>query len=158
MNWASAVLWGFAGTIVLTTILASGRGLGLTRMDIPFLLGTILTPNRDKAKILGFVFHLANGWIFALLYIAAFESLGKSGAGLGALVGLVHVSFVLTVGMNLLPAVHPRMASELHGPDPTHQLQPPGFLAKNYGKNTPIATVIAHLIYGGILGFFYRMH
>jgi hypothetical protein len=27
----------------------------------------------------------------------------------------------------------------------------------NYGKRTPISVVLAHLIYGGLLGTFYRL-
>jgi hypothetical protein len=157
MNWPSAIMWGFAATVVLTTILASGRGLGLTRMDMPFMLGTMFTTNRNRAKVYGFLVHLLNGWIFAFIYVAAFEAAGVSNWLFGAAIGLVQASFVLTVGMDLLPTIHPRMASEQYGPDPTKQLQPPGFLAKNYGNRTPIATFIAHLVFGGILGFFYRI-
>jgi hypothetical protein len=39
MIWG-AIVGGLAGTIVLTTILRGASELGLTRMDIPFLLGT----------------------------------------------------------------------------------------------------------------------
>jgi hypothetical protein len=76
---------------------------------------------------------------------------------LGAGIGLVHSVFVLVAGMQLLPAMHPRMASEQHGPTPTHQLQPPGFLALNYGRRTPLISVAAHLAYGAILGSFYQV-
>jgi hypothetical protein len=37
------------------------------------------------------------------------------------------------------------------------QLEPPGFLALNYGYETPVAVLIAHLAYGAILGAFYSM-
>jgi hypothetical protein len=67
----------------------------------------------------------------------------------------VQALFVLTVGMVLLPALHPRMASEQKGPTVTRQLEPPGFMALNYGYQTPLSVVLAHLIYGGILGAFY---
>jgi hypothetical protein len=56
-----------------------------------------------------------------------------------------------------LPAMHPRMASEQDGPTPTRQLEPPGFMALNYGRRTPITVILAHLVYGGILGAFYRL-
>jgi hypothetical protein len=49
------------------------------------------------------------------------------------------------------------MASEEQGPTPTRQLEPPGFLALNYGYRTPLSVIIAHLVYGGILGAFYRL-
>ena len=146
--------WSFAATVVLTTIMSASRGLGLTRMDIPFMLGTIFTPDRDRAKWVGFLFHLVNGWIFSLLYLTAFATSGFRGILFGALVGLAHASFALTVGMALLPSLHPRMATELEGPDPTRILEPPGFMALHYGSGTPVATILAHLIYGAMLGFF----
>lgn len=150
----NTLVWSFGATTVLTTLLAGSRGLGLTRMDIPFMLGTIFTPDRDRAKWMGILVHLLNGWLFSLIYVAAFKTSGIGGLGFGVLIGLVHVSFVLTAGMSLLPVIHPRMATERHGPDPTRVLEPPGFLALHYGKQTPIASVLAHLVYGGILGFF----
>ena len=39
-----------------------------------WVLGTMFTPNRDQAKLVGFGVHFLNGWIFASLYAAAFES------------------------------------------------------------------------------------
>jgi hypothetical protein len=33
-------------------------------------------------------------------------------------------------------------------------LEPPGFLMRNYGRGTPIATVLAHIAYGAIVGGF----
>jgi hypothetical protein len=35
-----AIVGGFLGTVVLTTILRGASELGWTRMDLPFLLGT----------------------------------------------------------------------------------------------------------------------
>ena len=155
MNWGSWLLWGFVATVVLTAILGGSQGLGMTRMNIPYLLGTMFTPNRDRAKLYGIVFHLVNGWLFSLLYVAAFHAWGRAAWWLGALTGLVHASFVLAVGMAFLPALHPRMASEQYGPTVVRQLEPPGFLALHYGVRTPISVVLAHLVFGAILGGFY---
>ena len=54
-----------------------------------------------------------------------------------------------------MPGVHPRMASELRGPTVARQLEPPGFLALNYGVRTPISVLIAHVAFGAMLGGFY---
>ena len=157
MNRGGIGLWGFVGAIVLTGVLAGSQALGLTRMNIPFMLGTMATPDRDRAKVVGFGMHLVNGWLFAALYAAAFRSWRRASWWLGALIGLVHALFVLVVAMPLLPGLHPRMASEQRGPTPTRQLEPPGFLALNYGRRTPTSVVAAHLLYGAILGAFYRL-
>ena len=54
MNFNGPILWGFAATVILTTVMVSSKYLGLTRMDIPFLLGTLFTGSRDKAVRIGF--------------------------------------------------------------------------------------------------------
>lgn len=157
MNWGSWLLWGFISTLVLTTILSGSQGLRLTRMNIPYMLGTIFTPSRDKAKLLGFIVHLINGWFFSILYVAVFHSLNRASWWLGGVMGVLQAAFVLTAGMHILPGLHPRMASEYQGPTVSRQLEPPGFLALNYGIRTPISVTLAHLVFGVILRAFYEL-
>jgi hypothetical protein len=155
VNIGHWLLWGFVATLVITTMMSGSTGLGLTRINLPFMLGTLFTPNRDRAKLVGFFMHLVDGWLFSLLYVAAFHAMHAGGWWRGGIIGAIHAAFVLTVGMSLLPGLHPRMASERHGPDVTHLLEPPGFLALNYGWRTPIALFISHIVFGIILGAFY---
>jgi hypothetical protein len=154
MNSYNVILWGFAATIILTTIMVCSKRLGLTRIDLPFMLGTIFTGSRDKAVRIGVFAHLIMGWVFAFIYSAAFKSSGLHTWWFGLAIGFVHAAFVLTIGLQILNSFHPRMARRFQGPTPTRQLEPPDFLALNYGKGTPIATFIAHLIYGAVLGMF----
>lgn len=126
-------------------------------MNIPYMLGTMVTADRDRAKVVGFGLHLLNGWLFASVHAAAFESWGRASWWRGAGIGLVHGLFVLVTGLPSLPAIHPRMASETTGPSPTRHLEPPGFMALNYGARTPVSVLIAHLACGAILGAFYRL-
>jgi len=155
MNITSWLVWGFASTIILTTLMAGSQAIGLTRMNIPYMLGTMVTADRDRAKVLGVVLHVINGYVFSFVYVAAFHVWGGPAWWKGALIGLVHASFVLTVGMPALPGLHPRMASERRGPTVVRQLEPPGFLALNYGLRTPLSVVLAHIVFGMILGVFY---
>ena len=157
MNWASWLLWGFAATIVLTTISAVAQGLGLTRMNLPYMLGTIFTPDRDRARLYGFGVHMAFGWTFSLIYVLLFQALGAAGWWRGLVFGLIHASFVLVMIVSLLPGLHPRMASEQHGPTAQNMLEPPGFLALHYGVQTPLAIVVSHAVFGTILGAFYHL-
>lgn len=156
MSWESWAVWGFAATVVLTTIMAGTQGIGLTRMNIPFMLGTMVTPDRDRAKVYGVGLHLLNGWVFSLVYVAAFHAAGVFAWWFGGTIGLVHAAFVLAVGMPALPGMHPRMASDVRGPEVVRVLEPPGFLAMNYGARTPISVVVAHLAFGLVLGLLYR--
>jgi hypothetical protein len=157
VNLGSAILWGFVATVVLTTLMAGAQGLGLSRMSIPLLLGTMFTPSRDRAMAIGPAVHVLNGWLFAFLYAAGFEALDAATWWLGSAGGALHGTFVLMVLMPLMPAFHPRMVSESFGPTVNRQLQPPGFMALHYGRGTPIATLVAHVAYGAILGAFYSI-
>jgi hypothetical protein len=155
MSVWGALAGGFIGTLVLTTALRTANELGLTRIDLPFLLGTAFTGDRARAKALGYVLHLAAGELFALCYYAVFIAIDTSGWPLGALFGLLHgiVSATALVG-TLLPVVHPRMGSALSAADDSPLLEPPGFLLRNYGRGTPIVTLLAHIAYGAIVGGF----
>jgi hypothetical protein len=152
--WA-AVVGGFAGTLVLTSIVAAATQLRLTRMDIPFLLGTAFTTDRSRARLVGYGLHMAAGLVFALMYYAAFVALGRAGWAVGMLFGLFHALFAGTTLVNvLLPAVHPRMGTWDTAATSSPLLEPPGFMLLNYGVATPVVTLAAHLAYGAVVGAF----
>jgi len=140
---------------VLTTILRAASELGLTRMDLPFLLGTAVTADRVRAKAIGYALHFGFGLLFALAYYAIFVVIDESGFLLGAFFGLVHALFASSALVNiLLPVVHPRMGTGFTAAGSAPLLEPPGFLLLNYGRQTPLATIIAHIAYGAIVGGF----
>jgi hypothetical protein len=150
-----AVVGGLLGTLVLTTMLRAASELGLTRMDIPFLLGTAVTGDRVRAKAAGYALHFVFGLLFALAYWAVFVVIDESGVLVGALLGLVHALFASTALVNiLLPVVHPRMGTGFTAAGSAPLLEPPGFLLLNYGRQTPLVTVVAHVVYGAIVGGF----
>ncbi|MCZ4097426.1 hypothetical protein G3I60_07290 [Streptomyces sp. SID13666] len=155
MNPAGIAAGGFIGTLILTTALRAASALSLTRMDLPFLLGTVVTVDRTRAKALGYLMHFANGQIFAFVYYAVFLAIHHAGWWLGALFGLVHGLFAVTALVNtLLPLVHPRMGSPMTSAPDVALLEPPGFLMLNYGPSTPAVTILAHIAYGALIGGF----
>lgn len=155
MNVWGALAGGFVGTVVLTSGLRACSELHVTRIDIPFLLGTAVTEDRTRAKAVGYLLHFIAGLAFALIYYAVFTALGEASWWLGALFGVVHALFAGTTLVNvLLPAVHPRMGTTSTAADSSPQLEPPGFLLVNYGRSTPVATVLVHIAYGAIVGGF----
>jgi hypothetical protein len=155
MNPAGIAAGGFIGTLVLTTALRAATALGVTRMDLPFLLGTVVTVDRTRAKALGYLMHFVNGQIFAFVYYAVFLAIHHAGWWLGALFGLLHGLFAVTALVNtLLPLVHPRMGSPLTSAPDVALLEPPGFLMLNYGPRTPAVSVLTHIAYGALIGGF----
>jgi hypothetical protein len=157
MNWGSWLLSGFVATIALSTLLAGSQGFGLTRMNLPYLIGTAVSSHREKAMFYGLVIHMLNGWVFSILYVLLFEDCHLSNWWFGSLLGIAHALFVLTVGMKLIPSLHPRMATEQHGPTASRMLEPPGFLALHYGYRTPLSVLLAHAAFGAVLGSLYHL-
>ena len=154
----SALAGGFVGTLVLSTVLRAASELGLTRMDLPFLLGTAVTDNRRRAKAWGYALHFALGLLFALGYAAIFAAVGVTGWRVGALLGALHAAFVGTVLVNvLLPIVHPRIGTPESAAHEIALLEPPGFLLLNYGRNTFVLTLAAHIAFGAIVGWSVRL-
>jgi hypothetical protein len=152
MDWAGWAVFGLLATAVLTGVMISAQLSGLSRLDLPLILGTVLTPDPDRARAAGSRIHLLRGPGFALGDVATFALLRQSTWWLGSLLGLLHGAVALTVLIPILVGVHPRMASERAGPDSTAVLEPPGLLALNYGTQTPLITLAAHLAYGTALG------
>jgi len=150
---ASTLIAGALATIVLTTTIRGASELGFTRMDLAFLLGTVFTDDRHRAKALGYACHFVIGLMFAFAYLAVFAVVGMSSWWLGAVGGAIHALFASTVLVNvLLPLVHPRMGTPYTAANEIALIEPPGFLMLNYGRSTFVVNLIAHVAYGAILG------
>ena len=158
MDWAGWALFGLVATTALTAVMIIAQLAGQTRLDLPLLLGTLVTEDPDRARAAGFFIHVAIGQGFAFGYAASFALLDRTGWWLGGLLGLLHVSVALTVLVPLLAGVHPRIASDRAGPDSTAALEPPGLAGLNYGARTPLVAVAAHLAYGIALGVLLKAH
>jgi hypothetical protein len=154
LDW---LMWALVATVAMTTILQASQGLGLSRLSVPFLAGTIFTADRDRAAVIGFLAYAAGGWAFALLYFLFFASIGVSTWWLGAALGFLHGLFLLVCALPLLPYAHPRMASEHDGPSSEARLEPPGFMGLNYGRGTPVTLLAAQTVYGATLGLFAQL-
>jgi len=152
LDWAGWAVFGLIATAALTAVMIAAQMTGLTRLDLPLLLGTFVTADPDRARAAGFLIHLGVGQGFALGYTAAFALWGRATWWLGMVLGAVHVSVALVAIVPLLVGVHPRVASGRAGPSSRAILEPPGLLGLNYGVQTPVVAVVAHLVYGLALG------
>ena len=152
MDWAGWAIFGLLATAALTAIMTGAQLAGRTRLDLPLMLGTIVIPDPDRARVAGFFIHLVNGWGFALGYAAVFAATGEATWWAGALLGALHGAVALLVIVPLLPGIHPHMASERAGLSQGAALEPPGLLGLNYGRETPVVTLVAHVAFGIALG------
>ena len=152
IHWAQWIFWGFVASIALVLTESIAQGLGLTRLNLPLILGAGITPDRDRARAVGILLHIVMGWLFSSFYVIAMSFLGGPTWYRGAIIGLAHALFICVIGWQILPGIHPRMASETHGPSATPMLEPPGFMGLNYGVSTPLTVFVTHAIFGAILG------
>lgn len=152
MDWGGWAIFGLIATAALTAVMIAAQMLGRTRLDLPLMLGTLVTPDPDRARVAGFFLHLVNGQGFALGYAAAFAAADRATWWAGGLLGALHGAVALLVIVPLLPGVHPHMASERAGLSSGPALEPPGLLGLNYGGQTPVVTMFAHVAFGVALG------
>ena len=74
---------------------------------------------------------------------------------LGAIFGLAHGLFSGTALVNvLLPVINPRMGTASTAAPSVALPEPPGFMMLNYGSQTPLVSLIAHVACGTVVGGF----
>jgi len=146
-RWDQILVWGAVATVAMTTILVSAQMAGLTRLSLPFLLGTIWTGHRRRATVTGYLFYVVGGWLMAALYAVVLEGAGRAW-WVGGLIGLLHGAAMVSVGLAILSQLHPRIATPSEGPSARYRLEPPGPFGLHYGRSTPVFTVLAQFVYG----------
>lgn len=140
----------------MTALMEWAQARRVTRMSLPFLLGTLVTERRPLVRIWGTLLHFFNGLLFASGYALLLGRAERANWRVGAGIGAVHGVVVLVALLPIVQEVHPRMAEEDEGPDPTPLLESPGFMALHYGLQTPLVALAGHLVYGAIIGAMYR--
>ena len=76
MDWAGWAVFGLLATAVLTGVMIAAQLGGLSRLDLPLILGTVVTPDPDRARAAGSLIHLVVGQGFALGYAADLRAPG----------------------------------------------------------------------------------
>ncbi|MBI4493545.1 MAG: hypothetical protein HY690_12215 [Chloroflexi bacterium] len=144
LDWVMVVLAGLAGTVGLTLLMLLATAAGVARLNFPMLLGSMFTRPGAAALGIGLLWHFANGVVFAALYALALGALAvepswSSGLALGA----VH-TVVAGLLVGLLGSVHPRIRQG--------QMPAPRFFGTRYGARGVLVLLVAHLVYGAIVG------
>lgn len=160
-EFSPAVIAGIAGGVVMSVMMAMARAAGLTSMNMSLIEGALFTDDEGKAKVIGAVMHLVvmSGILFGSVYailFAAFDVEAGNAWWYGLTFGAVH-AVVAGIGMAFMPMTHPRMASEpvAEGASSGLRLSPPGPFGANMGKPTPVGMVMAHVVYGLVVGLVY---
>jgi hypothetical protein len=138
----AAALWGgIAGAVALVAVYIGFYGLRLTRLDLVGFEGGLVTADRGPIRyVYGGVVHVVLAAVAALGYRWVFEQVDASTyVGWGALLGLAH---------GLLAALLLPVAARLNRHVRSGELQGPGFAGLAYGRLTPLALILAHVVFG----------
>jgi uncharacterized membrane protein YagU involved in acid resistance len=108
MNIFGSIIAGLLGTLVMTLLMYLAPKMGLLKMDIIGLLGTMFTTSEGASRVIGTLAHLMMGVIFAIVYALLWTlGLGNSIWLWGLIFGAIHG--VIAVGMMpLMVKMHPR--------------------------------------------------
>ncbi len=137
MNIVGAIVAGLAGTAAMTVLMYLAPMMGLPKMDIIGMLGSMFTSNKGTATILGLVTHFMMGAFFAIIYALLWSlGIGSPTWLWGLIFGAVH-GVVAIVTMPLMARMHPR-PPEMEG-----------------GMLTMLGQLMGHMVYGLVVALVY---
>lgn len=145
MNIVGAIVAGLAGTVVISILMAMGPKMGLPKMAIWEMLGTMF--GKDGNVGLGWVAHFMMGVIFAIVYAALWATgIGSVSALSGLVFGVVHF-LIAGVMMGGMPMLHAGIKAGT--------VQSPGVLMLNSGVMGFMGGLVGHAVYGLVVALVY---
>lgn len=160
-----ALVAGFVGTAVMSTMMKMSGRMGMTDMPpMELVTGSMMSGDPDRAKQLGVGVHwiMMGTIVFGLGYAALFNAFDTASWLTGVAIGAVHGLAVGLVAMPMMPAMHPRMTTEpafagtVDITGDRVELAAPGVLGSRWGGMTPAGLVMGHVVYGLVVALVYQ--
>lgn len=150
MNFWRAFLAGVVGGAIMTLLIAMARLLGMTTMDLELKLGSMISQEVNATSwVTGLVMHLIISGLIACIYAVGFEYVAHKASWLIGLGFAVIHTIIGGIFVGMMGQIHPLM--------PSDALPAPGPFAINFGTMTTVGFIVAHLIYGAIVGAMYEV-
>jgi hypothetical protein len=149
IHWLGAIIWGVVATFAFTLFSMMGTAMGMTRMDLLDLLGSMMAaPHTVTARAIGAVIHHVNGALLAVAWAYGASLVGAPANWASALVWGFILWLLALLMMTTIGAVHPAIRRG--------QQDDPGPAATHFGRMTPVGSLLGHLVYGIVLGLTYQ--
>jgi len=104
----NAIIAGLIGTVGMTILMYLAPVMGLPKMDIINIIGTMFTSNKNTAIVIGVIIHFMMGAVFGLIYAFVWSiGIGAPMWLWGLIFGGVH-GLVVAFMMPLVVKMHPR--------------------------------------------------
>lgn len=149
ISWRGAIVWGIVATIAFIQFNIIGRRMGMTRMRLLDLFGSVLEkPRTSLSKSLGMIIHLMSGALLAVAWAYGVALLNLRASWITAMAWGVILWLLTLLMMTTIGSVHPAIKRG--------RQENPGPASINFRKMTPLCSLIGHLIYGLVLGLLYQ--
>ena len=146
MNIFGAVAAGIVGTIIMTMVMQMAPKMGMPKMDIVGMLGSMFSA--DGNRMVGMVMHFMMGIVFAVVYAFLWSAgIGTVGLLWGVLFGAVHwlISGVMMGGMSMM-----------HAGVKAGTVDAPGvFMVNSGGMMAFMGGLMGHVIFGLVVALVY---
>lgn len=150
IHWPASVVCGAAATLAFALFGAMGRKMGMTRLDVTDLLGSLVArPHSNPAKTIGLLMHMMNGALLAIAWAYGVALVGGPANWLTGLVWGILLWPLALLMLSTMGAVHPAIRRG--------EQDDPGVAATNFGKMTPVGSLLGHMVYGVVLGAAYSV-
>ncbi|MFQ5434035.1 MAG: DUF6789 family protein [Anaerolineae bacterium] len=146
MNILGAIVAGIVGTIVMTMVMVMAPKMGMPKMDIVGMLGSMF--NTKSNRPMGMAMHGMMGVVFAIIYALLWNAGIGTVSWLGGVVfGVVHwlVSGAMMGGMPMM-----------HAGVKAGTVNAPGvYMTNNGGAMAFMGGLIGHVIFGLVVALVY---
>lgn len=148
MNVLGAIVAGIVGTIVMTMVMVMAPKMGMPKMDIVGMLGSMFSA--ESNRMVGMIMHLMMGVVFAIVYALLWNAgIGTVSLLWGAIFGAVHwlISGMMMGGMSMI-----------HAGVKAGSVKAPGFfMMNNGGMMAFMGGLIGHVIFGLVVALVYGL-
>jgi uncharacterized membrane protein YagU involved in acid resistance len=145
VNVYRSIVAGFLATAAMTALMYMAPLMGVPKMDIATMLGTMFTASPSAAFAIGIVMHFMLGSVLLAVpyfYLIEFKFRDSRWLG-GAIWGFLLWGVANFMVMPMMGFVHPLVRA---GAMPA-----PGLLMLQLGILAPIGSLMGHLLYGVVL-------
>lgn len=146
MNIIGAIVAGLVGTVVMSMVIAMAPSMGMPKMAIWEMLGTMFSKEGNVG--LGWAMHFMMGVIFAIIYAALWAAgIGSATWVSGVIFGAVHW-LVAGLMMGGVPMMHAGVKAGT--------VKAPGvYMMSAGGMMAFVGGLIGHVIYGLVVALVY---
>lgn len=143
MDWLGIIVAGLVGTAVITALMYAGPMMGMPKMDIAQIQGSMVLPMGTTAFAVGMVTHFMMGIVFTAIYALVWDVTDLDVTWWSGLIfGAVH-AMVAAAGMAMMVPFHKEMkAGNLDSPF-------------SGGAKSMMGMLMGHLVFGLVVALVY---